>query len=226
MSVITEFTIPAEAFALEHTFDTVSDVTIQIERLASHSREWVMPFCWVTCEDLEAVTDALREDPTVDGVRLVDSDSDVGYLNVHWNESVQSLIDTVVDQHGIMQEVEANDGIWHLKLKFLDGDAVQKFQTYFDEKGYSFELQRLYDGTAPKEREYDLTADQREALVMALEMGYFDVPREANIEDLAAELEISTNAVSQRLRRANRNLTRNTLTVSPPTETSETNESE
>lgn len=224
MSVITEFTIPAEAFALEHTFDIVSDATIQIERLASHSREWVMPFCWVTCDDIGAVTDALQEDPTVDEVRPLDSEPDVAYLNVHWNERVQSLIDEIVDQNGIMQEVEATDGHWYLKLKFLDQEAVQQFQTYFDEKNHSFELQRLYDGTAPKEQEYDLTASQREALVTALEMGYFSVPREATIEDLATELDISTNAVSQRLRRANRNLTRNTLTVSPPRAMSETDE--
>lgn len=226
MSVITEFSIPAEAFALEHTFDAVSDVTIQVERLASHSREWVMPFCWATCGNIEALTDALREDPTVDEVRVLDSESDVSYINVSWDESVQQLVDEIVDQHGIIQEVQASNGHWYLKLKFLDQGAVQAFQAYFDEEGRSFELQRLYDGTAPKEREYDLTAGQREALVTALEMGYFAVPREAQIEDLAAELGISTNAVSQRLRRANRNLTRNTLVVSLPSGSSETNESE
>lgn len=51
---------------------------------------------------------------------------------------------------------------------------------------------------------------------MALERGYFSVPRDAQIGDLADELGVSTNAVSQRLRRAMENLTRNTLAVAPP----------
>ncbi|WP_306052310.1 helix-turn-helix domain-containing protein [Natronococcus wangiae] len=215
MSIITEFTIPAEAFALEYTFDTVPNATIEVERLASHSREWVMPFCWVIGDDLEEIENALRNDPTVDEIRVLDRTAGVSYVTVHWSEAVQTLVDRIVDRHGIMQDVEATDGIWYLKLKFLDQEAVTAFQRYFREQDRSFELQRLSDGTAPKEREYDLTADQREALVTALEMGYFDVPREAQIEELAAELDISTNAVSQRLRRATRNLTRNTLTVSP-----------
>lgn len=216
MSVVAEFTLPAEAFALERTFETVPNVTIEIERLATHSREWVMPFMWVTCDDLEAVTEALEDDPTVDGFRVFGVDSGVEYLNVRWNEDVQALVDQIVDQHGIVKEAEAVGGIWHLKLQFVDRDALEEFQTYFDERGCSFELQRLYAGIGPKEGAYGLTPEQREALVTALEMGYFTVPRDAQIEKLAAELGISTNAVSQRLRRATGNLTRNALTVSPP----------
>lgn len=60
-------------------------------------------------------------------------------------------------------------------------------------------------------REYNLMAEQREVLITAEEKGYFSVPRDAQIEDIAAELDISPNAVSERLRRATGNLTRNTL---------------
>lgn len=216
MSVVTEFTIPAEAFALEQTFDAVPDVKIEIEQLATHSREWVMPFLWATEDDLEAVKTALQNDPCTDEVRMLDTDSTVGYFNVHWAEEVQELVDNIVDQHGIMQEAEAVDGVWYFKFQFVSRDALEEFQTYFREEGYSFELQRMYAGTAPKEREYNLTPEQREVLVTALEMGYFRIPRDAQIEELAAELDISTNAVSERLRRATGNLTKDTLTVSLP----------
>lgn len=216
MSIITEFTVPAESFALERTFDVVSDVSIEIERLATHSREWVMPFLVATGEDVEALEPALREDPSVEKVRTIDLNSEIGYFNVHWAEVVEQLVDRIVDQHGIMQEAEAIDGTWYLKLKFVDHDALEAFQSHFRERGYSFDLQRLHDGPVPKEREYDLTSEQREALVAALEMGYFAVPRDAPISDLAEELGVSTNAVSQRLRRATGNLTSNVLTVSPP----------
>lgn len=214
MSVITEFTILAEAFALEHTFDATPDAKIEIERLATHSREWIMPFLWATDENLDPVKTALENDPCVDELELLDDDGRVGYFNVQWTEDVQQLVDQIVDQHGIMQE--AVDGTWYLQLQFVDQEALEKFQTYFHDERYEFELQRMYPGTAPKEREYDLTPEQREALVTALEIGYFSVPREAQIEELAGELDISTNAVSERLRRATGTLTENTLTVSRP----------
>lgn len=218
VSVITEFTIPAEAFALRRTFEAVPDVTIEIERLATHSREWIMPFLWATDDDVEEVEQALRADPSIEELQQIGIDGNVGQFKVEWNEDFQELIDQIVDQNGIMQEAEAADGLWHLKLKFVDRDAVGEFQTYFHEREHEFELQRLYEATAPKEREYDLTSEQREVLLAALEHGYFSVPRETQIGDLADELGISTTAVSQRLRRATRNLAQNTLTISTPDE--------
>lgn len=66
MSAVTEFAIPAADFALPRTFETVPDVRIEIERLATHSREWVMPFLWATSDDLDAVEGAVRADSSVD----------------------------------------------------------------------------------------------------------------------------------------------------------------
>ncbi|WP_323172257.1 helix-turn-helix domain-containing protein [Natrialba sp. PRR66] len=214
MSVIAEFTIPAGAFALGETFDRVPAVTVEVERLATHSREWVMPFLWFTNAEIEPITTALAADQSIDGYEFLDSEDDIVYFNVHWDEAVQERVDEIVDQHGIVQEATAVDGHWFFKLKFVDQTALEEFHQYFQRKEYAFELQRIYDGSAPKEREYDLTSAQRAVLVTALEMGYFDVPRNAQIGDLAVELDISTNAVSERLRRATKNLTENTLVVS------------
>ena len=57
---------------------------------------------------------------------------------------------------------------------------------------------------------------QRSALVTALEMGYFDVPRQVELADVAAELDLSPNAVSERIRRGEANLFRSALTVNRP----------
>lgn len=216
MTVITEFTIPAEAFALDRTLEAVPDATIEIERHATHSRKWIMPFLWTTGVAVDTIEEALRADPTVVDVTQVGQAGDTGQFTVEWAASFQNLIDDIVDRQGIIQEAEAANGLWYLKLKFVDRDAVREFQAYFDEHGDPFELERLYDGTALKEREYNLTPEQHTVLVTALDMGYFAVPRESQIGELAAELEISTSAVSQRLRRATRNLTENTLTFGPP----------
>lgn len=56
-----------------------------------------------------------------------------------------------------------------------------------------------------------LTEKQRETLELALEQGYYDRPRESELEDLAAHLDISKSAVSQRLRGAELKLIKNAL---------------
>lgn len=45
-----------------------------------------------------------------------------------------------------------------------------------------------------------VTDKQREAVRMAVDLGYYETPRGANLGDLAARLEISRSAVSQRLK--------------------------
>lgn len=46
-----------------------------------------------------------------------------------------------------------------------------------------------------------LTEQQQETLQLAVERGYFEVPRKTTCEELAAELGVSTSAVSTQLRR-------------------------
>lgn len=46
----------------------------------------------------------------------------------------------------------------------------------------------------------DVTEKQREALLVAVEAGYYETPREADLEALSKELDISRSAVSQRLK--------------------------
>jgi predicted DNA binding protein len=222
MSVISEFAVPADAFALGQTFEEAPDVTIEIERLATHSREWVMPFLWATGDDLDAFESAMDGDPTVSDVQTIDKTSGVGLYNVQWSEDVMELIDMIVDQNGIVIEGEASQGTWYLKLRFLDRQLLEEFQTYFDEHSHSFDLLRLHEETEPKQREFDLTPAQREVLLVALETGYFEVPRATKITELAERLGISSNAASQRLRRATTSLVEATLTVSSPGDEPET----
>jgi predicted DNA binding protein len=50
--------------------------------------------------------------------------------------------------------------------------------------------------------ESSLTKQQREALVAALEQGYFEVPRGSTATDVAEELDISKSSFLGRLKRA------------------------
>lgn len=57
------------------------------------------------------------------------------------------------------------------------------------------------EGDSAVESRWNLTPAQAEALEMAYEMGYFEVPRRADAGDVAAELGISKSALLERLRR-------------------------
>ena len=72
--------------------------------------------------------------------------------------------------------------------------------------GLSPELQRLggYAGRSdPLEK---LTDRQREVISLAHQVGYYDVPRQVSIDDIATEIELDPSTVAEHLQRAERNL--------------------
>ena len=211
MSVVADFTVPADSFLLPEALSAVPEMAIEAERLASHSVEWVFPYHWATGGDYERFREAMAADPTVDDAAVVER-TDGGVLyQVEWCDSVVDLITEITDQHGSILEARARDGTWRLRLRFADEENLAAFQEQFADR--TFEVNRVFTPAAPRQREYGLTPEQRTALVTALEEGYFDVPRDRTIEDLADALGVSSNAVSQRLRRGSANLVEHTLTV-------------
>lgn len=213
MSVIGDFAIAAESFALADAMAAEPDATVRVDRVATHSTTEVMPFLWATGSDREAVEAALRADPTTTDVTVAEESEDAVLYKVQWVDELLALVDTVADHDACIVEACGRTGEWLLRLRFVAEDRVKPFREHFAGQGHEFEVRRLYYPSEPHQREYDLTAEQYDALVTALEQGYFEVPREAGVDDLAAALDVSANAVSQRLRRGTANLVESALTV-------------
>ncbi|MDS0476295.1 helix-turn-helix domain-containing protein [Natrinema sp. 1APR25-10V2] len=81
-------------------------------------------------------------------------------------------------------------------------EAIDGYET----AGVSLDLRKLgaYDGRDDPLDE--LTDRQREAVRTAYELGYYDVPRSATTDDIAAELDVDPSTVAEHLQRAERNL--------------------
>ena len=70
----------------------------------------------------------------------------------------------------------------------------------------AYQLQRENEATPTQQ--WDITPKQEVCIRVALEMGYFSIPREATAGEVAAELGISKSAFLERLHRAERTLFR------------------
>lgn len=84
-------------------------------------------------------------------------------------------------------------------------DAIREMLRNYEATGASPTLRSLtaFRGTADADA---LTDRQREVLRTAYDLGFYEVPREASTEDVAAELNIEPATVSEHLQRAERNL--------------------
>lgn len=75
------------------------------------------------------------------------------------------------------------------------------------------DVEVLHTGRYRREDASPITARQREALLVAWECGFFDVPRDGDLAAVADRLECSTSTASDLLRRAQRRLVAGALDV-------------
>lgn len=220
MSVLAEFTVPASEFVLADTLTVTADMRIEIKRVAGGGAS-VTPYFWAAGEDFEGFEAALAADEMVrEQVLLEETDrADDGdgkrerFYRVTWGMAVPNLISAVAEaKAAVLEAVRENGDRWEVKVLFPTEAALSEFHEYCTANGFDVEPTRVYRPENPQERaEYGITADQREALEVAYHAGYFAVPRERTLTEIAGDLGISHNALSARLRRGHRNLLRNTI---------------
>jgi predicted DNA binding protein len=100
---------------------------------------------------------------------------------------------------------------WKVSARFADRSDLDAFRNACGETGVEFRPLRLFETEADPADDYGLTTPQHEALLAAYRMGYFDVPRDSDLSDLADELDTTTSALSERLRRGQRRLLERTI---------------
>jgi predicted DNA binding protein len=221
LSVLAEFIVPASEFVLADTLTAAPDMRIEIKRVIAGA-EFVTPYFWAAGGDFETFENALDTDEMIhDVLRLEEhtgsedatSDEEGRFYRVNWKTDIPNLVSAVSEAQATVLEAVTAEGIrWEIKALFPDSEALSRFYDYCNEHAFQLELCRVYRPDNPQEQaEYGVTEEQQEALVAAFHGGYFSVPRDKTLTELAEELDISRNALSARLRRGQRNLLANTL---------------
>lgn len=204
--LIATFRLDLDAVALEQAFAEAPDMAIEAERIAAHSTRWTMPCLWIAAPDFDAVDEALAADPSVERIVETSEFSDEKYYHLDWDDDVKERIDTYVDRNGSILYAEATDDGWEVEFRFVSREQFDQFRTSLREQGHTFELVGLYEPGSPRQTGGEVTPAQRDALVTAVERGYYRVPREISTRELAEELDISHQSLSETLRRGTENM--------------------
>lgn len=115
---------------------------------------------------------------------------DVGFLvdSIHYDGGTERYVGAVVGRdvlEGVLAAAGETGGIHLERISRLDDSDDE-----------------------PVAKRWDLTPAQEEAVRAAIESGYFEVPRAATADEVAAQLDISKSAFLERLRRAEGSLLR------------------
>lgn len=213
MSIIAEFTTPSEDFALGGALVAHPDVRVDLEKVVPTHRE-VFPFFWAWGEELDAFAETLRDQPSVGSLDVVDSVDDGVLFRVEWKDVMTDLGWVIQHAEAAVLDASGQGDTWQFELRFPTHEAVQSFQAACADRDISLELKRLHSlNEVGVDGQYDLTTEQRDTLLAALEHGYFNEPRDVTLEQLADILELSPTAVSGRMRRAEARLIARTLVM-------------
>lgn len=206
MSFVATFTVRNPPLFRE-TFEAVPDAHGTVENYHyleddSGERRYVF-FWWVTARDFDAHERALADDPTVDGFRAL---ADAGGRRLYrvatepvpsdWTMLYPFFRDNDV---AVLESSRSVRGV-HVEARFPSYDALQALKTAARESGADVEIERIRSEEIPRLCEHRLTEKQREAVTLAARRGYFETPSRASLGELAAELGVSPQAVSKRVR--------------------------
>jgi len=190
---------------------------IGLGELVSHTREaGIRDFEELACHGTGALTQVEVKEPLdtdtlsslecVDQWELVDDEGDTSLylIEVTATELPERMADRADDLIGTCDPTFTDRGVL-LSLVGPQGIIVEAVEAY-ETAGASPELERLGDYRGESDLLEALTNRQREVVRTAYELGYYDVPRSASTEDIAAELGVDPSTVSEHLQRAERNL--------------------
>jgi len=216
MAVVAEFFTPPGELSLGAAFDGDRDVTIELERVIP-TVERTLPFFWVRSDDPHAVSVSLCDTPAITAMTELERSDNGVLFSATWDTSVPGIVQGIVESRLTLLSAKGTAGQWRFRCRAPDRDRIVSFQTYCRDNEIAITLHRILTTAGFREEATGLvTSKQREALILALEEGYFDEPRRVSLSELGAMLGVSRQAVASRLRRGYRNLIVSTLLADDP----------
>jgi predicted DNA binding protein len=217
MVTIVEFRVPIDQFALAHTFNVVSDLYVEIQRIIATSTDSPMPLIWVATNDFEVFEATLADDLTVESFSCLSGfNKSQQYYRICWSDAVELVVDLFCEGGGMVTQARTSGDFWEFEAMFPYHTTLSSTYAVCEENELALTIDSVSKLDSNRQTQFGLTDTQQQTLLMAQKMGFYNVPRELSITDLAATLNISHQAVSERLRRAQANLIEQTIAAAEP----------
>lgn len=200
MATVMEFTTPAEEFPLGSVFDTLPDVTVELERLIP-DEQLLIPYFWVRGAEAEDIEAAFAAHAGVVEINLIDTVEDQYLLRAEWETDYFGILSALAAAEIVVLSGIGRKGGWTFEVRGEDRDDISEFRADCQKHDIQIEIVSVHSLLPIQGEDHELTVKQREAILLAYEKGYFDSPRSTSLGEVAAELGITQQSLSSRLRR-------------------------
>lgn len=212
MSTIAEATLAPADFALAETFRERPGTEIETVRTVADGTGRVMPYLWATAAETEGLPSVVRADPTTREVEVVAQFDGEYFFRVAWTTRIQVVVGVLVEAGATILDATGTADGWRFRVLVPERSIVADTHDVCEAYDLDLEFRRIYELSDSFRRgQFGLTENQYETIVGAYERGYYDVPREITLEDLAGRMDVSHQALSERLRRGHSTLVERAL---------------
>jgi hypothetical protein len=218
--MIVEFDIDSDV--LSHALQRVPEMSVVVDQLDASDVIPLRNVFWAAGGDFDAFETALAEDPTIASFERIADEDGARLYRVEYTDGLPEVAAyrASVALDGTVLRAENDGAGWLVRMRFPDRESIAAFCERCWEAGFDLHIRAVYDRAeeSPESR-FGLTSPQYETLLTALRSGYFSIPRGASLQDVADELDVSSQAASERLRRGMKTLVDATLADAEETET-------
>lgn len=198
------FRLPYEEFVLGKVLEIDPGERVEFEAAVPTAAPR-LPYVWVLSESTAAVS--VEEDCPIDSLAPVERCPPWTLYRVEWARPPEGIVRAIEEARGVVLSLTATlSAGWQFRVRFPDHGSLRAFTEHCTDHGIGAQLRDLSQGGAVSQGPGAsgwavLTGPQQEALSRALEIGYFDVPRRATLDELADDIGVSRQAASERVRR-------------------------
>jgi len=212
MSITANVYIEHERLSLTPTLQALDEITIRVvSQENTEPGATLFPFL-IEYDDRDELEEVLTDDETVASYESVDWTDGTGIYYIEHTPETKLISSAVTDVNGFLLNTETREAGWLVRILLPDRQALNSIWEYASEHDISFDIIDIYiNHDASGDSSYGLTDEQRTALRTAYRHGYFNEPRDTSLSEIAAELGLSSTAMSGRIRRGMQNLIAATL---------------
>ena len=219
MSVIAGFSVSADEVVFGQAL-AGTETRIELTQFIPVEEQFV-PYFWKERDgDTEQFEGTARDHPAVEDLVELDGRVEAALYRIDWNpDAANGFLDALREHDVLVEEASTNHGEeWFFRLRAFGQDELSGFQSECHNNDIHIDVHRMvHNPDSGSHSKHDralvgITPKQHEAIELAVEWGYFQVPRESSVAELAKEIGITRQAFSRRLQRAQQNVFTNLLT--------------
>jgi predicted DNA binding protein len=201
MVTIVELQIPATETQFAETVECEPSLELELE-LVVMTPEIPVRIRGPSREDVER---ALSSTMSIEGYDLISKHNEEWTYSIQCEEDFQ-ILSWIVETGGTVLTATLSDGTWSVRSRYTDHDNVVRTVNQLKRNNIAITVAAIRNISGDDLTEASLTDEQYEALEVAVEYGYFEIPRRITLMELSEHLDISHQSLSERLRRAQKGL--------------------